>query len=292
MLSDISAQLSLYNFTEVEGSRRSSSERGLFRGTRVFVCDWTAVNIVENALMGYPLGSQTGIFWTNADPWPGRQDAVCRTVSVEGFGRVSGTGPDGLTYTKAKITASYTNQIDAFNNPDQQDGQPVDSSSVTIAQASYAGEFVNMSKKKLQFTGSAKAVPPDLQPTALLRRATLTIPIQNSNIAPIRFGPYIGRINSVAIFGLAIKTVLYEGADSTQKRISVPYVAPPAVSPVPPAIVDVWDYSHKFVYQDVGFEKFIDPDSGNWDTLSIVGGGQFQPFGAAVDLNKIFSKEP
>lgn len=292
MLSDIAGLLSGYNFSESEGSRDSSSERGLFRGTRVFTCDWSAANIVENALMGYPLGSEVGIFWTNADPWPGRADAVCRTVTVKGFGRVGGTGPDGLTYTKARITATYSNQIDAFSNPNQQDGQPVDSSGVTIAQASYAGEFVNMSKKKLQFTGSGKPVPPDLQPTALLRRATLVIPIQNSNIPPIRFGPYIGRINNTQIFGLAVKTVLYEGSDSTQKRISVPYVAPPASSPIPPKIIDVWDYSHKFMYQDVGFEKFLDPDSGNWDTLSIVGGGQFLPFGAAVDLNKIFSKEP
>ena len=297
MLSDIAHLFAMADLEEVE--RNSTSERGVFRGRRVFMVKGEYANALENALLGYPLGNQQGIFWVKADPWPDRLDAVCRAVEIAGAGRVDGIGRDSIRYGRARIVATYSNQIDAFTNPNQQDGQPGVGAAVEtiVAEVSIASQFINVSKLGLRFKNSTNPIPPDVSPTAMLRRAEIVVPVNNSQVTPFKFLPYIGRLNSTQIFGRDPKTVLYLGPRSTQKRITVPYVQPPATSSIPPRVIDLYDYVHTFQHQDVGYERFVDPkstlpdkfDELEWTDPSV---SPFQPYGAPIDLNRIFEVNP
>ncbi len=290
MLSDI-ANFQQIGLSELKGSRSGKRDRGVFTGERIFQVRAEYAMLLEHALLGYPIATGAGIFWSSADQWPGRPDTTCRTADIEYGGTVTGTARDQIGYTWAKITAQYSNSFDGVSgqtNPD-----PVTSPIETaIASGNFGATVFNMSKRSLQFTSNGKPVPQDIAPTATVLHREISVPVTNSDKAPSAFDAYAGKINSVPFVGAAIETVLYLGADFSQKKLVVPAVPLPAISSRPPTTLIVWDYTHKFAVRPaMPWSQFINPETGLPDTITIIsGGGLFKPYGDPVDLNGIFQK--
>ncbi|MBX3380953.1 MAG: hypothetical protein KF805_12745 [Phycisphaeraceae bacterium] len=291
MLSDI-ASFEQIALVELAGSGRSETVRGVFNGERRFMVNGEYAQLMEHALLGYPIGTGGGIFWTNADVWPNRPDATCRSVSITYTGRVGGTARDQITHSKAIVTAKYSNAFDGVSGQGDNE-QVVAPTQDNIASCSVGAQMVGLSKKNIEWQTGGDPLPPDLSPSVTVLHRDVTIPITNSQKKPLTFDPFVGRVNSVLFLDSAAETVLYLGNDVQQRRLVVPAVPLPAISSAPPTKVIVWDYVHKFAIRSSSWQKFYgNPFVTNGAADSIVEAGTANvvlPYGAAVDLNQIFA---
>jgi len=291
MLSDIPS-LELLDLSELAGSGQSTTARGIFNGERKFHIRGEYAQLLEHALLGYPIGNSGGIFWTNADVWPTRADATCRSVSVVYGGRVGGTARDQITHSHAIVTAKYSNAFDAVSGQGDQE-QIVAPTQDNVASCSVGAQMVNLSKKEIAWLTGGGALPPDIAPSKTVLHRDVTIPITNSQKQPTAFDAYVGRVNSTTFIDSPPGTVLYLGNDCQVRKLSVPAVPLPAISGDPASIVIVRDFVHKFSIRAESWQMFYgNPYVTDGAADSIVTAGTSDivlPYGDPVDLNQIFA---
>ncbi len=291
MLSDIPS-LETIGLKIIAGSVRSNTVRGVFNGEQEFEVKGEFATLLEHALLGYPIGNEGGIFWTNADVWPTRSDATCRSVSVRYMGRVGGTARDQITHSLARITAKYSNSFDPISGQGDHE-QVVAPTQDNVASCSVGAQMVGMSKKDIAWLTGGGALPPDIIPSKTVLHRDVTIPITASQKKPTAFDGFVGRVNSTVFLESPPGSVLYLGNDCQIRKLSVPAVPLPAISSEPSTIVTVRDFVHKFSIRADSWQMFYgNPLVTDGTADSIVKTGTSDvvlPYGEPVDLNQIFA---
>lgn len=240
---------------EIAGeSGRMNFSQGRITGTRVAEVDWSQLQDAVKYLLGaivIATGGEEIIY--PGDVWPGFPNLVASAVDVKGMGKTSNSEWETIIpHTRARLEVQYTtpqyNSESGGSNGPQADPYIIES-------LDYACEVLSI-PVKLDDGGNTKEVKRHFRIPTIIYNLELPT-IKNPNWSLIR--DLSGQINSVAVFGGAVGTVLFDGPKLSREVMTDGTYS--------------WKAIYKFIYNKFGWNKQIHPETLEWVSVAALSGG-------------------
>lgn len=235
------------------------------KAQRTFKIPWADLGAFTAALMGgFAKIGENAFYFTLPDQHPDWNGLYCQGTSYEGFGSHSVGGDDQIVYTYAKVVAHYT---PLKFTPSI---QPKD---IITEDLDFSVEQISLPKLSYKNSSTSEALDQQIKKIIPTCKYTITLydyPELPGGDVELIFS-LLGKVNSTAFKGAAIKKMLFMGAKASRTMRTTGDAN--------------WQIELRFSYRDLEWTKVFDPATGEpVEVVSVVGGN---PLYESEDLNDL-----
>lgn len=228
---------------------------GRIRGTRVAEVSWAQLYDAVKFFLGAIVIANNGqeIVYPG-DPWPGVPNLLASSVAVKPMGKTGNAvswSSGVMPYERARLTIDYNTPN--WGSSTGGSGSP-ENEPYLIQNLDYSCEVLSVPVKLTDGSNTKELKRHFRIPTITY---TVEIPkFRNPNFTLI--GDLSGKVNTVAVFGGAAGTVLFDGPKLNREVHLIGEYA--------------WKATYKFIYNKFGWNKQIHPDTLAWVDIAALSG--------------------
>jgi len=261
---------------EIAEPKLSYTPEGI-SGTRVGKIPWVDVEDTVTDLTGGLNTYGDDAIWSSSKPWPNLSKLKVASVDVEPMGSRSANYSfhETIQFTDAKITINYETM--PYEEPEDKDDD---------FDETYLIESLDFSVEVLVVPVKVEISPGAGGGSRIVKKhiriPTITYDVElprvyNPQFALLRSS--IGKVNTDGIFGADAETVLFDGPRASRE---IKYSSKSGW-------VRTWKLQLRFLYQQFGWNKTLDPVGLEWVDANAAGGGGEVPYEkiALLPLTKI-----